>query len=209
MNLPRKHRTAFSLIEALVAVTVVTVLAIVAVQGTKHLMARAKEMRSVSNFKTLGQAALLYVGENDGNFPTRQSGPQWPGQMFPYLDGNKTVFADPNAKVNFLTTGRDPLEAKENCTSYLINSFDDMPGKPKYFLINEPSQTIILATRNSGGNGGGFAMNLYIGDYNKRTLINQFGQGSYYLFADGSVRFVGMADYGPRLWMADKAAELP
>ena len=204
----RAKRPGFSLVEILVAVAILAVLAVLLRPAILTGMARAKEARSVGNLSGLGKAAQLFIADNDGSIPSRQPGAQWPGHFFQYMDGNKTLFADPNAEENFLTTDHDPLSGAENFTSYIVNSFDDLVDRrPAIMMLENPAETILLARKKTAG--GGFAMNLYIHDYRRAVLPEQFRDGAYYLFVDGSVRFVAVADYGPRLWMADKAEALP
>lgn len=203
----RFPQAAFTLVELIVAVAIVGVLVVLLLPLGGQMAQRSKEAKAVSNFRQIGKAIHLFAADNDGYLPIRRPSGAWPGHIFMYLDGDKRVLAEPNTKVTFLTEGKDPLDETQNYTSYMINSFDEITNKPKIFLIQEPAHTIIMAAQ--GLKPANFAMNILGNDYMDKPLLSQYRDGTYYLFADGSTRFVRKADVTKQLWLGDKTAMIP
>jgi prepilin-type N-terminal cleavage/methylation domain-containing protein len=82
---PHGNRSrAFSLVELLVAITVIGLLVSVAVPAWVTARAGADAAGALSNLRQIGSAITLYTGEHDGLLP----GPLWPGQV-PAYDATK------------------------------------------------------------------------------------------------------------------------
>lgn len=65
MSRPR----AFSLLELLVAIAVVSILLLIAVSGVSYARDRSKSFRCVGNLRQIGAATMLYIGENNSELP--------------------------------------------------------------------------------------------------------------------------------------------
>lgn len=71
---------AFSLVELLAALAIVTVLILLAVSAARQTLAGAQRSDSLARLRSFGLATLTYAGEHDAQLP----GPLWPGQVLLY-----------------------------------------------------------------------------------------------------------------------------
>jgi prepilin-type N-terminal cleavage/methylation domain-containing protein/prepilin-type processing-associated H-X9-DG protein len=78
-----RSRGAFTLLELVVAITIVAVLAVLGYAGAKLARDRGDAAKCVSNLRQLATATLTYVAENGGEFPAAQEPEnliRWHGQ---------------------------------------------------------------------------------------------------------------------------------
>jgi len=78
------YRRAFSLLELLVTLVLISILAVLGFQAGSRVLSRADQADSLACLRNLGQAMLLYGGDHQQSLP----GPLWPGQMLLY-DANR------------------------------------------------------------------------------------------------------------------------
>lgn len=71
---------AFSLVELLAAMAIVTVLGALVFSASRQTMAGARKSDSLARLRSWGNAVLTYAGEHDARLP----GPLWPGQVLLY-----------------------------------------------------------------------------------------------------------------------------
>jgi prepilin-type processing-associated H-X9-DG protein len=91
-----------------------------------------------------------------------------------------------------------------------IGAFEDSSIEIRLSNLDSPSQVILFGTPNSGS--GHFYMDMLEGDRgNQVDVLNLafYEEGSNYVFADGSARFIRKADYekdgyGNKLWLINK-----
>ncbi len=74
------RRAAFSLVELLVVICIISVLAALSLPALNRMRHYMDMQTTSSNLRTLGQAIVLYMGENDGSLP----GPLWSGNFAYY-----------------------------------------------------------------------------------------------------------------------------
>lgn len=74
------RRAGFSLIELLIAVSIIAVLVALGIGASRQALAGAKKADSLARLRKVGQATLTYAGEHDAQLP----GPLWPGQVMLY-----------------------------------------------------------------------------------------------------------------------------
>lgn len=72
MNISQSQRGAFTLIELLVVITIIAILAGIALPVYNNVTEKGQQTKALSNAKQIGLACKLFAGDNDGNFP--QSG---------------------------------------------------------------------------------------------------------------------------------------
>lgn len=72
MKIPAIKRGAFTLIELLVVITIIAILAGIALPVYNNVTEKGQQTKALSNAKQIGLACKLFAGDNDGNFP--QSG---------------------------------------------------------------------------------------------------------------------------------------
>ncbi len=210
-----KSRAAFTLIELLAAVAIIAVLVGLVFAVAPGMMKRGHATASLNNMRQLGSAAQMYASDNDLKLPRRLDGPnagdKWPRLLHDYLKDLK-VYADPGDKGNFLLTKRDPLNNGRNNTSYFMNGFNDVGAfrddtvQVRINQMDSPSQTILMAC-NSGS--GHFYMDFAEGNNNSILNKRAYGDGSNYMFADGSARFIREEDYDDSLWLVYKDGQIP
>lgn len=142
-----RHRSAFSLIELLVAIVIISILSALAFPLYQDMQRKAKEVQCLGNLKSYGAGLLAYAADNSG---------------FPWWDGNATRNLTPGAtKPNFEVWVRPYLhmveEARLRCplkgigdnnfnysgNGALCLSFPRLQGLPA------PSSRIALAAETS------------------------------------------------------------
>ena len=198
-------RWAFTLLEVLVVTTVLLCLVALLLPVLQGVILRSKEAKAINHFRQLGVAITTFAADNENNLPLRlASGELWPAALIDYLDGDTNVYAEPNSDVNFRTLKVDPLDRNVNHTSYLLNSFRDLGDRARKVInIEQPVSTILMAAQQ---NSSGFYMDIDRNDHLRFINPQQYGKGAYYLFSDGSARFVASANYSAILWIADKSS---
>ena len=198
-------KSAFTLLELLVAVAILAVLVGLAIPATTHVSQYAARVKEVSNLRQLGVAAHLYAGGT------------WPQLFCQYLSpSDPRVFLDPQDR----QTARLPLDvvlsSEVNNTGYVCNGFDDLASEgqvPSMIPLSRlplPAQTILLGPKTQGATG--FYVDVLLQPL--ADLLNEFNPavydgGAHYLFVDGSVRFFKQADYSDSFWLSDKSIRLP
>ena len=170
----KKNQSAFTLIELLVVITIIAVLAGIALPVFNSVTERANQTKDLSNGKQIGLACKLYAGDHDGKFPFQN------GQVDPPTDiaapGSGTsnaVFAAlipayiPTEKIFYLAKSTwSPTVPDENtalATARLepgTNNFAYMFGlndtdNPNYPLIfDAPTNATTTYPTNSATKGG-------------------------------------------------------
>ncbi len=205
--------SAFTLVEILITIAVVALLAALVLAAMPQVRLAADKAASASNLRQLGVALSAFSTENDDRLPGRvQTSDKWPRLLMPYLGGETKVLGEKRDPNSFFKTGADPLDNSRNQTSYILNglndvgAFDDESVVITRTRIERPTSTILMANQSGTGN---FYMDFAEGNHLNVLNKTAFGQGSNYLFADGSVRFLTLSDYDDTLWLVDKTASIP
>ena len=203
-NMNRQASRGFTLLEILVVTVVLLGLIALLFPMLRKVDTRAKEAKAANHFRQFGVAITSFAMDNDGNLPLRlDSGALWPTALVGYLDGDTNIYAEPNSAITFRTLNADPLSNTENHTSYILNSFRDLGDRARKMVnIEKPASTILMAAQEYNP---GFFMDIDRNDYLRFVKYRQYREGAYYLFGDGSARYVASNDYDGTLWMADKS----
>jgi prepilin-type processing-associated H-X9-DG protein len=136
-----KRRTAFSLVELLVVIGIITVLIAILLPALQTAREAAQATQCLSNIRQLGTVLVEYVNDNNGWLPLQtidvsnfadpaNYGGTWPGgwsclaSLIPYFNNNANaasqLFVCPSASdTNWWGTN---LPAPPSATSYLINA---------------------------------------------------------------------------------------
>ncbi len=69
MKVSQIKRGAFTLIELLVVITIIAILAGIALPVYNNVTEKGQQTKALSNAKQVGLACKLFAGDNDGNFP--------------------------------------------------------------------------------------------------------------------------------------------
>lgn len=66
---PKQRLAAFTLVELLVVISIIAVLAALGLSGLQNAREMANKSICISNLRQIGQAALLYASDNNGDLP--------------------------------------------------------------------------------------------------------------------------------------------
>lgn len=169
---------------------------------------------------------------------------RWPKDLAQYIAPNLDVanvqgsdliklkvYTDPSDPQNFIKVNDNrgpglpsvnPLSNARNETSFIMNGYNDLDSykDPSVEIrpnaIARQSETILLGTPKWDSNSTNhFFMDFDEGNNNDVLNLKAHGDGSAYVFMDGSVRFIKESDYlkpteipnvcyGDRLWLVNK-----
>lgn len=212
------RRVAFTLVELLVVIVIIAALAAIAFPALRMMMRNGDQTAGLSNMRQIGAAFVMYASEHDSQLPNpaqRKPTLSWPKALGPYLKDLR-VFAAPGKQDNFIKRKVDPLSEQPNNTSFIMNGFNDIGtwknpnGEVRLINVSVPSDTLLLGMQKSGTRH--FYMDFLEPPHgNAKDLLDlkAYGEGSDYLFVDGSARFITAKDYRDELWLADKAYIIP
>ncbi|HWB58322.1 MAG TPA: prepilin-type N-terminal cleavage/methylation domain-containing protein [Chthoniobacteraceae bacterium] len=235
---------AFTMIELLIVIVVIAILVAMLLPALHGVQIKANLTKAMSNMRQVGTAFMLYANDNSYNLPGRMSDasnqqtPKWPallagtdGSGTPNIStayvqdvhvyiapGDPTINPDRPDLFSFLTTNN-----VNNC-SWIMNGYNDDGAltNPSVQIrtvnFNSPTETILLGVQKPGQ--ANFYMDFLNGDNTNVLNLTMYNNGSPYLFADGSVKFItvtdynapapqGTSNYGDWLWLSDKNATVP
>jgi prepilin-type N-terminal cleavage/methylation domain-containing protein len=161
----KKNSAAFTLIELLVVISIIAVLAGIALPVYTTVQERGAQTKDLSNAKQLGLACKLYAADNDGKFPDKDGQAADPpvtplttsstsNQAFAclvpnYLPSEKLFYLgksawSPTVPDEKTTASTDRCEAKTNNFAYELGLTE----------ISNPSFPLIADAPNTGGGSG-------------------------------------------------------
>ena len=145
----KKHLSAFTLIELLVVITIIAILASIALPVFNGVTERANQTKDLSNAKQIGIAAKLFASDNNGAFPSKAPAADYASApatlpavsndafwwLFPNYLTSEDIFTVPNSKWtpsaadNKLdaagsATRNETLKTGENTYSYVVGLTD-------------------------------------------------------------------------------------
>ena len=174
----KKTNSAFTLIELLVVITIIAILASIALPVFNGVTERANQTKDLSNAKQVGVALKLFASDNNGFFPSKapaldyNSAPDtlptvsndafwW---LFPNYLQSEDVFTvasskwtpkNPDNKIDPATSGTrtDTLKAGENTYAYVAGLTDT--SNPAFPLLADGFSTTIPVYDTNKSNQGG------------------------------------------------------
>lgn len=207
----------FTLLELLIAVAIVGILAALIASNWPHLRLLTQRSTALNNMRAIGAAFHMFASEHDGALPKRTTGSadRWPQTLADYLDDIKVYASIGDTNVDRFD--RDKLLSNtRNNTSYIMNGYNDVGAyqnsgvEVRISQITHPAQVILLGTPKAGSTH--FYMDMLEGQNgNHIDVLNLelYDNGSNYLFADGSARFIKKSDYSHQMWLVNPDFVIP
>lgn len=210
-----RKRAGFTLVELLVTIAIIAILVAVAFPAFNLAMQHARCAGCASHMRSLGMGFMAYTADNEGQFPPRSTGQgidKWPVLLLPYVQ-NPQAYVDPGDPVATKVPLNQLVSNNGNNSSFFFNGFNDLG------FYSNPTLTVALVNLNDTSNlillgQKVHSSTQYYMDFvegNENDILNKeayFG-GSNYVFADGSARFVKIADYDNSMWLVDKNYQIP
>ncbi len=224
----KKSRTThgFTLMELLLAVTIVSVLTALASAGFSNLHSQAKATQCMSKLRGLGAGILLYAQDHDGEFPRSSHSayskgqPGWGRSIIGYL--GETEYSSEDAwKSVYARHFVCPQDSSwVEGWSYALNvhfeleAYERYSGKPatwhRLIQVPQPSRTLLLAeSQHSGFMGDHIMCHLWSGLGAARNALDTTRHGpkagAHYVFVDGHVESLNVEETfdpatGVNLW---------
>lgn len=131
----RRNRNAFTLVELLVVIGIITLLIALLFPAINRAREHANRVKCASNLRSIGIAMMLYV-ERYRHYPGALYGVSgsgvWHARLKPFVGGNKDVFHCPSRDDRFRWTEDSPEPVKPASGPYVILGYE--PGEP---LVHE------------------------------------------------------------------------
>ncbi|MGC3988443.1 MAG: type II secretion system protein [Chthoniobacteraceae bacterium] len=198
-GLDQRNQPGFTLIELLVVMAVIAVLAAILFAVSSTVFSKSHSSNALADLRQLGVAMALYTGDHSYNIPGRITGKgesKWPMLLADYLKDPR-VYAAPGLP-NYLTENEDPLSNAKNCTSFILNGFNDRGTynnenvRVRINQFSQLSQVILFGMQIDTSN---FYMDFVEKNQDGVLKLDAYDNASVYLFADGSAKLISKADY--------------
>lgn len=197
-------RRGFTLVELLVVIAIIAILASMLLPALSRAKQSARRIVCINQLKQLALATVIYVGDNDGYYPSSNSPDEWPQALRPHYEDLRLLVCPEDRSItsNAVVTASADLAPR----SYVMNAWSDyfnlLPQPVAFEIMPEsaikfPSETILFGEKQE--ERGDFSMDLRFDDpdFDPETVLEQtrhpgggIGGGANYSFADGSARFL-------------------
>jgi hypothetical protein len=145
-------KAAFTLVELLVAISIASLLAVLAFPSLRQAIVFGERGRDISNLRQIGTALHSFAADNNNSFPAAagrltwgQTSPitgvgPWTEQLLPYLSGNTNIFLSHRAIV--------PDSPSTPALGYFLGARPAMTANGRFSAVSltkmqAPSQTIL------------------------------------------------------------------
>ena len=210
------NKSGFTLIELLVVIGVIAILVAIAVPIYGMAIQHANCTACSTRMRNVGIAFMSYASDNDGQLPGRVVGSgtnKWPTLLLSYVGNNPKTYVDPGDPVANKMSETQLTSNGPNNTSFIFNGFNDLgfltnPNLTVRLVdIPDTANVLLLGQQKPGGNN--FYLDVLENDQNSVLNKTAYYGGSNYVFADGSMQFLKLAQYNDTMWLVNKTFVIP
>ncbi len=149
---------------------------------------------------------------------------KWPRLLVQYMGDDPRAYAAPGDSKNYLRRNLDPkdldrgpLSNSQNNTSYIMNGYNDIGASlttrasQVSLHSNLPETEPVDSAWHTEDGQPAFLHGYARGRRKSEEVLDltRYGDGSIYLMADGSARFLTEKTYDPELWLVNKDFAIP
>lgn len=210
------NTSGFSLVELLVVMGIIAILIAISFPIYRMILLHAQSVGCAARMRSVGIAFISYASDNDGQLPGRTEGAnaiKWPTLLLPYVGNNPQNYVDPGDPVAVKVPLNQLSLNSPNNTSFIFNGFNDLG------FLNNPNLTVRLINITDSSNvillgqeipgGANFYLDVLQNDQNNVLKKTAYYGGSNYIFADGSLQYLTLAQYNDNLWLVNKSFVIP
>jgi prepilin-type N-terminal cleavage/methylation domain-containing protein/prepilin-type processing-associated H-X9-DG protein len=208
------NRKGFTLVELLVVVGIIAVLAAISLGIYPVALQHANCAGCGTRMRGLALAFVEYAADNDGQLPGRTTGSsdKWPVLLLPYVSDPKN-YVDPGDPVARAVPSSQLASDTANNSSFFFNGFNDLgayqdPGiQVSLMSLSNASNLALIGQKVHGSTE--YYMDFVEGNENDVLNKTAYFKGANYAFADGSARFISLANYNDQMWLVNQGYTIP
>jgi prepilin-type N-terminal cleavage/methylation domain-containing protein/prepilin-type processing-associated H-X9-DG protein len=208
------NRNGFTLVELLVVVGIIAVLLGLSLGIYPVALHHAQSVGCMARMRNLSIAFTEYAADNDNQLPGRTIGAsdKWPVLLLPYVSDPKN-YVDPGDPAANAVPGSQLASNNGNNSSFFINGFNDLgayqdPGLQVSLTSLANASALALIGQKVHGNTQ-YYMDFVEGNQNGILDKTAYFNGANYAFADGSARFISLANYQDQMWLVNPSYQIP
>ncbi len=140
-------RRAFTLLELLVVIVIITVLAGLAIPAYQRVLQGGRATACVANLRQIGTALNVYLGEHNQTMPPLAAGRASTSQDVPVIDNTLNAYA-PDPRVFACPADTAGIAAATGTSYFWNNAISNKPvAGLSFFSISAPSRIPILSDK--------------------------------------------------------------
>jgi prepilin-type N-terminal cleavage/methylation domain-containing protein/prepilin-type processing-associated H-X9-DG protein len=207
-------RNGFTLVELLVVVGIIAILLGFSLGIYPVALHHAQSVGCVARMRNLSIAFTEYASDNNNQLPGRTIGDsdKWPVLLLPYVSDPKN-YVDPGDPAANAVPSNQLASNNGNNSSFFMNGFNDLgayqdPGiQVSLTSLSNASQLALIGQKVHGNTQ--YYMDFVEGNENDILNKTAYFNGANYAFADGSARFISLANYQNQMWLVNQGYQVP
>jgi prepilin-type N-terminal cleavage/methylation domain-containing protein/prepilin-type processing-associated H-X9-DG protein len=203
----------FTLVELLVTIGIIAILLVITLAALPSALRHANSAGCASHMRGVAIAFLQYATDNDGQLPGRiETGDKWPVLLLPYIQDPKN-YVDPGDPIACAVPAQNLASNSGNNSSFFFNGFNDLGAYGNQNVtvtlvsLSNSSNLMLLGQKVHGSTQ--YYMDFSEGNENDVLNKTAYFNGSNYAFADGSARYIPLAQYSDTDWLVNQAYQIP